>query len=311
MHLLNKKSLIRANEASFMDKELKKSIMKRSRLRNRYLMLPSQENKIFYKIQRNVCTKLLRKRKRSYYNKLDTKYICDNKKFWNTVKPLFSDKINASHKISLIDDNNIISENREIAEIFNDFFSTAATNLEIDKSEIYITEVIDINDPIFKAIKKYEMHPSIKKITESISITEKFNFSSVSCDDMKCIVNDLDISKATVYSSIPTKVFKQNFDICSDIITNMYNNSTIAATFPLNMKYADVSPVHKKDDYSNKKNYRPVSLLPIVSKVFERLLSNKIYSYIEKYLSTRLCGFRNYHIAQLSLIIMLEEIRKI
>ena len=142
------------------------------------------------------------------------------------------------------DENNIISENKEIAEIFNDFFSTAATNLEIDKSEIYITEFTDINDPIFKAIKKYEMHPSIKKISEFISITEKFNFSSISCDDMKCIVNDLDISKATVYSSIPSKVFKQTFDICSDIITNMYNNnSTIAATFPSNMKYADVSPV--------------------------------------------------------------------
>ena len=66
------------------------------------------------------------------------------------------------------------------------------------------------------------MHPSIKKISESISITEKFNFPSVSCDDMKCIVNDLDISKSTVYSSIPTKDFKQNFDICSDVIANMY-----------------------------------------------------------------------------------------
>ena len=196
-----------------------------------------------------------------------------------------------------------------IAEILNEFVSTAATNLEIDKSEIYITEVTDINDPIFMAIKIYEMHPSIKKITESINITEKFNFSSVSCDDMKCIVNDLDISKATVYSSIPTKVFKQNFDICCDIITNMYNNSTIAATFPSNMKYA-VSPVHKKDENSNKKNYRPVSLLPIVSKVFKRLLSNNINSYNEKYLSTRVCGFRMDHSAQLSLIIMLEEIRK-
>ena len=96
-------------------------IMTRSRSRNRYLRLPSQENKVTYKIQRNVCTKLLRKRKRSYYSKLGTKYICDNKKFWNTVKPLFSDKINASHKIFLIDENNIIFESKEIAEIFNDF----------------------------------------------------------------------------------------------------------------------------------------------------------------------------------------------
>ena len=76
------------------------------------------------------------------------------------------------------------------------------------------------------------------------------------------------------------------------------------------MKYANVSPVHKKDDYSYKKNYRPVSLLPIVSKVCGRLLSNNIYSYIEKYLSIRLCGFRKDHCAQLSLIIMSEEIRK-
>ena len=67
----------------------------------------------------------------------------------------------------------------------------------------------------------------IKKITETVSINDKFNFSSVTCDDMKCIVNDLDISKATVYSSIPTGIFKQNFDICSDIITNMYKIVTL------------------------------------------------------------------------------------
>ena len=89
---------------------------------------------------------------------------------------------------------------------------------------------------------------------------------------MKSIVNAFDISNATVYSSIHTKVVKQNFDICCDIITNMYNNSTIVATFPSSMKYADVIPVHKKYDYSNKKNYRPVNLLPTVFKVFERLI---------------------------------------
>ena len=65
-HAPIKTKLVRANEAPFMDKELKKSIMTRSRLRNRYLKLPSQKNKLAYKIQRNVCTKLLRKRKRTY-----------------------------------------------------------------------------------------------------------------------------------------------------------------------------------------------------------------------------------------------------
>ena len=136
MHLLNKKSLELMKGHSWI--ELKKSILTRSRLRNRYLRLPSQENKVAYKIQRNVCTKLRRKPKRSYYNKLDTKYICDNKKFWNTVKPLFSDKINVSHKISLIDENNIISENKEIAEIFNDFVAQQQQILKSMKAKYTI-----------------------------------------------------------------------------------------------------------------------------------------------------------------------------
>ena len=76
------------------------------------------------------------------------------------------------------------------------------------------------------------------------------------------------------------------------------------------MKFADVSPVHKKNDYTDKTNYRPVSLLPSVSKIFERLMSSNINSYMEKFFSQRLCGFRKNYSTQLSLIIMLEDIRK-
>ena len=86
---------------------------------------------------------------------------------------------------------------KETPEIFNNFLSTAASNLEIDYCETSITD-----DPICKALKKYEMHPSIKKRTESIC--KKINFSSVSCDDMKSVVDGLH-----TYRSVPTKVFKQ------------------------------------------------------------------------------------------------------
>ena len=58
------------------------------------------------------------------------------------------------------------------------------------------------------------------------------------------------------------------------------------------MKYVNISPVHKKDDYTDKNNYRPVSLLPVVSKVFERPMHNDISLFMDKYLSNRLCGFR-------------------
>ena len=76
-------------------------------------------------------------------------------------------------------------------------------------------------------------------------------------------------------------MFKQNFDIYSDIITNIYNNNTMKHEFSYKMKYADVNLVYKKDDCSNKRNW-PVSILHIVSKVFERLMNADITNFIEE-----------------------------
>ena len=74
-HAPCKIKIIRANEAPFMNRELKKSIMTRSRLKNKYLRSPSTQNILAYKVQRNICTNLQRKRKRDYYNNPDTKLI--------------------------------------------------------------------------------------------------------------------------------------------------------------------------------------------------------------------------------------------
>ena len=121
----------------------------------------------------------------------------------------FSDKIHASHKITLINDNSVASDSIEIAEIFNGYCNTAAISLDIEKKIDLLKDTTAISDPITKAIIKYENHPSIIKINEAHTITDKFKFSVVSCDDIQKIVNALDISKATAFNSIPTKLFKQ------------------------------------------------------------------------------------------------------
>ena len=66
--------------------------MKRTMLRNKYLKVKSDSNATAYKRQRNKCVALLRKAKKSYYGQLKPSDICDNKKFWKTVKPLFNDQ---------------------------------------------------------------------------------------------------------------------------------------------------------------------------------------------------------------------------
>ena len=82
---------IKVNEANFMNKTLKKAVMTRSKLKNKYLKNNSEDNKKAYKSYRNYCVKLFKTEKKMYYEKLNTKLITDNKKFWCTVKPSFSD----------------------------------------------------------------------------------------------------------------------------------------------------------------------------------------------------------------------------
>ena len=75
-----------------MTKQWRKAIMQRSRLKNIYNKTRSPENWYNSKKQRNFCVDILRKTKRSYFEQIHIKYISDNKKFWNTVKPFFSNK---------------------------------------------------------------------------------------------------------------------------------------------------------------------------------------------------------------------------
>ena len=90
-HAPLKKKYVRANDAPFMTKALRKAVMLRTRLRNKYNQNRIAENWNNFRRQRNLCVKLFRTEKKRYYNNLDVTLITDNKKFWKTVKPLFSD----------------------------------------------------------------------------------------------------------------------------------------------------------------------------------------------------------------------------
>ena len=117
-----------------MTKELRKAIMNRSKLRNKFLKTRNKDSRRRFNHQRNFCVSLLRKTKRRFFGKLDHNVSSVNRKFWKTVGPLFSEK--AFHKESIILNNNnkIISNNEELAEIFNKHFSKIVENLDIDET---------------------------------------------------------------------------------------------------------------------------------------------------------------------------------
>ena len=105
-------------------------------------------------------------------------------------------------------------------------------------------------------------------------------------------LGDSTLKRATTFKNIPAKVLKSNSDACSDSLQLIFNNSIENGLFPDSLKLADITPLHKMDEKTRKKNYRPISVLPTVSKVFERIMDCQITAYISSYLSSLLCDFR-------------------
>ena len=99
---------------TFKNKSLSRAFMGRSQLRNKYLKKRSETNRLAYAKQRNFCVSLLRKTKKDYCANLNEKDIADNKKFWQTVKPLFSDKVKSKEKINLVQGEMISMEDEKM-----------------------------------------------------------------------------------------------------------------------------------------------------------------------------------------------------
>ena len=310
-HAPIKEKIIRGNNAPFMNKTLSKAFMVRSRLKNMYNKFPTEENKIVYKKHRNYCSNLLKKVKKEYYNNLDTNTFTDNKKFWKCIRPFFSDKQKVfQNDIILIEKDVIISDDKEVSETFNKYFVDIVKNLDIEPLILDNEDEIHSNDTLDYIVNKYSKHASILKIKEYVNVEEKFSFSTTTTQEFQKQIDTLDPKKATVENDIPTKILNISKEITSSYLTKIYNVSKDDQNFPDSLKLADVAPIHKKGVRTTKENYRPVSLLPTVSKLFERDMYNQIIKYIDKYLSPYLFGFRKGHSTEQCLNVMLEKWKK-
>ena len=298
---------VRANQGPFMTTKLRKAVMTRSKLRN---ILNKDKNIAAisaYKRQRNLCTSLFRKAKRDYYSNLNPTCVSDNKTFWKTVKPLFSEKVFSSETITLVDKNVIYEEDNKVSEMFNDSFSSVVRNLNIEINCNLLNETEDETDLISRIIKKYESHPGILKIREVCEGTDTLCFEHTAYENLYNEILLLNPSKACPKDSIPPNVIKHHCDIFALKLHIDFNISIDTGIFPTNLKLADITPVHKKGDRTDKTEYRPVSILPAISKVFEKLLFHQINDFMNPKLSQNQCGFRKGFSAQHCLILMLEN----
>ena len=107
-----------------------------------------------------------------------------------------------------------------------------------------------------------------------------FSFQPVSIDKVKDVIKTLNTKRACQNGAIPVKLIKMNENIFSRLIFQNFNQSLVNGEFPLRLKQAEVILVFKKEEKLDKSNFRPVSILPVISKIYERLMYEQISVFV-------------------------------
>ncbi|CAM1312392.1 Uncharacterised protein r2_g2279 [Pycnogonum litorale] len=253
------------------------------------LDLTLKKNFITY---RNKLDYLIKLSKAKYYHASLELAKSNGKKIWQIINSLTGLKRSTNNSPKLLNtDCGPISDPGQLASVFNNYFGSIGANLA---SLLPPMETID--DPC-KFIKS-NPH-SLLLIPCSIPEMEKM---LKSIDSSKAVGNDEHIHPA---------LLKDSCDLIAPFLTRLFELIINTGEFPDKMKIAKVTPIYKSGDPTSTSNYRPISVLPPLSKIFEKLLLSRLSSFFDKYclLNKNQFGFRRSLSTEHSLINVTEMLR--
>ena len=240
---------------------------------------------------RNYDNRKIKIAKQNYFSEYFTLHHNNTKKTWDGIKRLVSFKAqNKTCPSSILHNNNLIDSPSKIAETFNDYFVSIG---------------IDIAKKITKAKKTHYDYLGNY-------FQECFYLNPTNEKEISLIIDKLDNNKSTGPNSIPVDILKYNKDIFSMIFSRIANLSFNHGIFPEALKIAKVVPIFKSGNSMECSNYRPISLLSVVSKILEKLVHKRIYSFFNKnnLIYNRQFGFRPKYSTSFALLDLIEDIKK-
>ena len=229
--------------------------------------------------------------KNKYYHDIFLTQKNDMKKTWMTInETLNRNKNHTNFPAQFSINGRDVTHPQDIADHFNIFFSNIGTNLSAN---------IDINDETI-AFSDYLDTPT----------GQCFNFNEITEDETMSIINQLKNKNSSGIDEISNKLLKAIKHEVYKPLTLIINQTLSTGIFPEGLKIAKVKPLYKKGDKTNLNNYRPISLLPTISKVFERVIYLQLYNYLN--INALLCeqqyGFRPQHSTELATIQLVDNI---
>ena len=155
-----------------------------------------------------------------------------------------------------------------MANIFNDYFTALADGIGFNDP---IPACYENNAVLKTMISKYNDHPSIIAMKKALPMGNFFTFTNVVVNETYNLLMKMDRKKSTGFDDIPRKLLKIGSASLAPTICNLFNLMFMESSFPDILKYAEVAALIKRLDNLDKENYRPVSVLTALSKVFEKV----------------------------------------
>ena len=234
---------------------------------------------------------LIRKSKQNHFNKYFSDNVKNLRETWKGIKSIIQTKNTNDSLPTCIFDNDVsITNPNHIANTFNSYFSSIGETLQ---SKIHSSHL---------SFTRYLKNPNIHSLF--ISPTDS--------TEIQNLISNLKDGKASGPNSIPTVVLKQLNSEISIVLAKLFNLSFSTGVFPDILKISSVIPLFKKGSKLNCGNYRPISLLSNISKLIEKLMYSRLYSFLKIFncLSELQFGFRDKHSTSHALISITEQIRE-
>jgi hypothetical protein len=206
------------------------------------------EVKIHYKHYCSILRKTIREEKRMYFNELIVNSENKVKTTWKIIKNLTKKHQHSRRVFPTLKVDGIEQPPTQAAEVINNYFLNITGNLNI--------QAVKDNNPISLQKKHY---PYTFPPMPTVPVTK---------GEIRGIINSMKPKTSSGYDGISTKILKLCGSQISRPLAFITDKSTKTGVFPERLKYAVITPLHKKGDVYNMANYRPISLLPVFSKIF-------------------------------------------
>ena len=274
------------------------SIQNRDKLYKTMRSLQSNENtfnniKSIFLNYNKILKKVIRISKQHYYNDEFQKFKSNTRKTWETIKTIFNSKNNQELSPVIVSQSNQKLTNRlDQANEFNNYF--------VNIGKMAASQLNDSNKKHFESYLK--ARPEIK-----------FNFTHVSPKNVIDAIKQINSSNSCGYDEISSKMIKLCSNEISKPLCKIINQSFDNGIFPNKLKISKVIPLLKNNDKDVDilTNYRPISLLPCLSKVFEKIVHNQLYTYLQsnQLIYKHQYGFRPNHSTELAALELTNKLQ--